>query len=172
MIYCGKKKTNKVLILVSIVVMVLLVLLICKKSIAVYLGSSSSGLNNIKDKGSSAVGDTVVAGYTDLTSRRDLYCVMYQKPLQGSVTYSVGRYISISGNTATNDVGQSYTSIENGKLAYILSKGEGYGAQHAYTTTQRALYKEINTWYDSVGSRLGISNKWILNNRTNLSLST
>ena len=89
---------------------------------------------------------------------------MYQKPLHGTVTYSVGRYISINGNTATNDVGQSYTSIENGKLAYILSKGEGYGAQHAYTTTQRALYKEINVWYDNVGSRLGINNKWLANN--------
>ncbi len=166
MIYGGSRKSykSKVLILIIIILITLLIGILCKNSIAAYLGSASNGLNNIKSKGRAAVGDTVTASYNDLVSRRDYYCVMYQKPLHGTVNYSVGRYISINGNTATNDVGQSYTSIENGKLAYILSRGEGYGAQHAYTTTQRALYKEINTWYDSVGSRLGISNKWILNN--------
>lgn len=167
MTYDGSKKSYKSKILISIIsiIIILLICIACGKSIATYLGSSSQGLNNIKSKGKSAVGDTVSASYNDLVSRNDYYCVMYQKPLHGTITYSVGRYISIKGNTATNDMGKSYTSIENGKLAYILSRGEGYGAQHAYTTTQRALYKSIESWYDSVGGRLGISNKWPSNTR-------
>lgn len=164
MIYGSSKKSykSKVLISIFVILVVILIGVLCEKTIAAYLGSNSSGLNNVKSKGKSAVGDTVTAGYTDLLNRRDFYCVMYHKSLS-TTTYSVGRYISINGNTATNDLGKSYTSIENGKLAYILSRGEGYGAQNAYTTTQRALYKSIENWYDSVGNRLGINNKWPAN---------
>lgn len=155
-----KKNRNIALILISIIMIVLLIGIFNKISIAAYLGSYDSGLSNIKNKGAAAVGDTVTARYSNLLSRNDLYCVMYHKHLSGDVNYRVSRYISITGNTATNDRGQSYTSTQNGKLAYILSRGEGYGAQDNYTRTQLALYRSINGWYDVVGSKLGISNKW------------
>lgn len=160
----ANKNRNKVLILISIIIMLLLIGIFNKDSIAAYLGSYDSGLSNIKSKGSTAVGDTVTATYSNLVNRRDLYCVMFHKSLRGNVNYRVSRYISITGNTATNDRGQSFTSTQNGKLAYILSRGEGYGSQNNYTRTQLALYKSINNWYDIVGSKLGISNKWDRNN--------
>lgn len=154
---------NKVLIIVSIIVFILMGLF-CINSNAAYVGSHSSGLQAIQNKGRSAVGDTVTANLSDLTGRRDLYCIMYHKSLHGNVTYRVGRYIAITGNTATNDVGQSYTSLENGKLAYILCQNQGYGAPDSYTSGQSALYGTINGWYSAVGQRLGINRTYSHNN--------
>ena len=73
MIYGGSRKSykSKVLILIIIILITLLIGILCKNSIAAYLGSASNGLNNIKSKGRAAVGDTVTASYNDLVSRRD-----------------------------------------------------------------------------------------------------
>ncbi len=145
---------NKILMLVSIIV---LVILFTKNSIAVSLGSSSSGLQNVKNQGANAVGNTVTARYYDMITRRDLYCVMHNVTLRGNVLFNVQRFVTITGNTATNDLGHTYSSTENGKLAYILNRGEGYGQQGNYSTTQKLLYRTINGWYTDVGSKLGVN---------------
>ena len=125
--------------------------------LAASLGSHGTGLNKVKDNGASAVGNTVTARYSDMTARTDLYCVMHGKALSGNVVFSINKYIRIDGNTATDESGRTVNSIENGKLAYILHRGEGYGSDAGYTTTQKGVYGTINNWYDAVGSRLGVN---------------
>ena len=147
---------NKIIITIAFVFTMLLGLF-TGDSLATSLGSNSSGLNNVKSKGANAVGYTVTARYSDMTARNDLYCVMHNKALHGNVTFGVQQYVKIKGNVATNSKGKSVTNIQNGILAYILHKGEGYGSAGNYTTTQRGVYGSINKWYDKVGSQLGVT---------------
>ena len=147
---------NKVIISI-IIAFTVLMSVFTGYSLAGSLGKHGEGLNNVKSNGASAVGNTVTARYSDMQSRDDLYCVMHGKALKGNVVFSVNQYIKIDGNKATNQNGNTVTSIENGILAYILHTGEGYGSNGNYTRTQKGVYGTINNWYDAVGSKLGVN---------------
>lgn len=147
------KSRNKLLIFMTSIIG-MIIASICTVSMAENLGSHGEGLNKIISMGADAVSNTVTARYSDLTGRNDLYCIQHNVSLKGNVTFVVDRYISIDGNTATNDAYQTVDSIENGKLAYILSKTEGYGTKDNYTSAQKALYGISNSWYQNVGQYL------------------
>ena len=142
---------NKIIVTLTLMITMLFGILI-GNSQATYLGS----MDQVKSLGAGAVGNNVSASVGIMQGRRDLYCINYNTKLHGTIPYLITRYIEINGNTAKNDYGATLTSIENGKLAYILRRGEGYGAVHNYTSTQRALYGEINNWYYSVGQYIGV----------------
>ena len=105
--------------------------------------------------------------YNVITSRNDLYCVQYGATLRNYryYTYNVQKYIEITGNTATDvSTGTTVNNKLNGTLAYILSRGQGYGPakndnseQQQYTEGQQAVYAIINNWYNQVGSQFGIN---------------
>ena len=105
--------------------------------------------------------------YNIITSRNDLYCVQYGATLRNYryYTYNVQKYIEITGNTATDvSTGATVNNKLNGTLAYILSKGQGYGPakndnseQQQYSEGQQAVYAVINNWYNQVGSQFGIN---------------
>lgn len=156
------KSKNKLLIFMTSIIGIIIVS-ICTVSMAQSLGSHGDGLNAVISMGAGAVSNTVTARYSDMTDRNDLYCVQHNVRLRGDVTFVIDRYVSIDGNTATNDAYQSVTSIENGKLAYILSKGEGYGTKDNYTSTQRALYGVSNSWYQNVGQYLSANMSYSAN---------
>ena len=113
-------------------------------------------------KGGSNVGNSVrlYNMYNMIVNRNDLYCVQYGATLRNYTyyTYNVQKYIEIEGNTAKDpSSGKTVTDNLNGILAYILSKGQGYGSVNDYTDGQRAVYATINDWYNKVGSQLGIN---------------
>ena len=77
--------------------------------------------------------------------------------MSGENVYTVSRYVSIIGNTATYN-NMQVNSTENGKLVYLLSKREGYGkVLHKETSAQLSLWHLINQWSNVVGSSFGFN---------------
>lgn len=151
------KSKNKLLLFV-VVIIVMVISTICTSSIAQSSFSNyGKGLDEIKDR--SAMKGKITLHFSDLTSRTDLYCIMHNARLRGDIDYNIGNYVEIKGNTITriNNNGKSIVNKYNGRLAYILNKGEGYGeAAEEYTAAQRALYKTINDWSRELSNKTGI----------------
>ena len=73
-------------------------------------------------------GKSVIVGYNTLISRNDLYCIQKHAALRAvNVPYTVQKYVKIVGNTATDTKGNTNNSKLNGRLAYIIAHGQGYG---------------------------------------------
>lgn len=157
------KIKNKFLVFIASVIGIMITT-ISTVSTAQYLGKNGAGLNTVKNMGAGAVGNTVGARYSDMTGRNDLYCVQHNVSERGLITYTVDRYVRIDGNTATNDANQSVTSTENGKLAYILNKRDGFGTHESPTTGQRALWGISNSWYENVGKYISANMNYPANN--------
>ena len=157
------KIKNKFLVFIASVIGIMITT-ISTVSTAQYLGQNGAGLNTVKNMGAGAVGNTVGARYSDMTGRNDLYCVQHNVSERGLITYTVDRYVRIDGNTATNDANQSVTSTENGKLAYILNKRDGFGTHESPTTGQRALWGISNSWYENVGKYISANMNYSANN--------
>ena len=157
------KIKNKFLVFITSIIG-MMITTICTISIAADLGQLGTGLDTVKRMGAAAVGNTVQARYSNMTERRDLYCVQHNKSVRDLITYTVDRYVEIDGNTARNEANQVVTSIENGKLAYILNKGEGFGTHENPTSTQKALWGESNSWYNNVGITLSANMSYEKNN--------
>lgn len=159
------KRKSKILALITSVILIIITLAI-NISFAKDLGSHAEGLKKVKEQGLNSVGNVLTANLKDLIDRTDLYCIQHRARLRitEDVQYKVDRYLKIDGNTATSDENKSITSTENGKLAYILNKGEGFGDYYdnnndgkkdiIYSTTQKALYQILNSWSNNVGENL------------------
>lgn len=153
---------NKISILIAIIIGII-VISICTISMAEYVGDHDGGIAAIKDLGMAAAHrhDYIRLNFSDMTSRNDLYCIQHGVAFKSRlVEFRVDRYLKIEGNKATNEGLASVISEQNGMMAYILNKAEGYGLKaHEYTTTQQAIYRVWNTWANSdVGGLLDF--KW------------
>lgn len=112
-------------------------------------------------------GKSVIVGYNTLISRNDLYCIQKHAALRAvNVPYTVQKYVKIVGNTATDTKGNTNNSKLNGRLAYIIAHGQGYGPdQYSCTPSQWAVWSTINTWFAKSGVKLGNFNySWASNN--------
>ena len=99
-----------------------------------------------------------------MTGNRYLYCIHHSA---SSVTgpYTVTNAIDIEGKVATNlKTSKKVSSKSNARLAYILSKKEGYGSLNNYTQSQNALYRYYSTWYSAVGSKLSLDSDMNVSN--------
>lgn len=143
----------------------LIAILVIMSVIVCLTGSAKAAtIEEIKDLAGNAVSKTVKLRYSIMTSRKDLYCIQHHAGLHGLNTYTVNKYVKITGNTATDESGRKSSSTSNGIMAYIISRGQGYGLQGAYTAGQNALYNQINSWYTNSGSALGINWSYAKNN--------
>lgn len=148
------KSKNKLLIFI-IGIIAIIVTAIGTVSVAASLGEYGAGLNKVKELGSNSVGHTIKFKFADLKARDDLYCIQQGAHMSGENVYTVSRYVSIIGNTATYN-NMQVNSTENGKLVYLLSKREGYGKElHNETLAQISLWHLINQWSNVVGSSFG-----------------
>ena len=124
--------------------------------------SSNKVLNSIKQNGAKSEGKTVYFNYEMLQSRNDTYCVQKGASLTNNWTlYKVEKYVKIVGKQATDSTGKTKNSQANARLAYIISKQQGY---NNCSPGQMAMWNQINSWYTNVGSVLGIDNKCENNN--------
>lgn len=104
-----------------------------------------------------AVRGTVTLNWNLLKGNWRLFCVQHGSEMSED-TYTIARYVHISGNTAKNDTGRTKTSTYNGRLAYILAQKEGYGDSFPnYSGSQLALYDMINGWFTNVGESIGVN---------------
>ena len=119
----------------------------------------------IRDKGN-AENKTVEVSYSTLTSSGNttLYCIQHGIGFTRA-TYTVKRYIHITGNVAENKNGTKKTSQYNGVLAYAIGTRQGHGSGGGnYTAAQQVIYNIINNWFSRVGSSLGINLSYAGNN--------
>ena len=150
------KSKNKLLIFI-IGIIAIIVTAIGTVSVAASTNTGGNGLDNIKKYGSDSVGFTIRFRFADLNVRDDLYCIQQGAHMSGENVYTVSRYVSIIGNTATYN-NMQVNSTENGKLVYLLSKREGYGkVLHKETSAQLSLWHLINQWSNVVGSSFGFN---------------
>ena len=89
--------------------------------------SSAKTVSCEEIKSGKSIGKNVVLSLQDLHERSDLYCVQWQSRLRYyDVTYVVSKYVKIVGNEATDDKGNTSKTKLNGRLAYIIAKGDEY----------------------------------------------
>ena len=142
---------KKLLIFITIIIGIIITA-VCTVSMAESLGENGIGLNNVKIKGADAVGHTVTAIFDDMLARDDLYCIQQGIGMEGKITYTVSKYVKIVGNTMTCN-GIQVNSVENGKIAYILNKAEGYGPEYLNETIgQISLWHHINYWDKAINN--------------------
>ncbi len=124
--------------------------------------SQAATLSVDEIKKGSNVGATVRLNLNTLNSRNDLYCVQHHQFLDASniYTYRVAKYVEIVGNDAKSG-GTTVSNKDNGTLAYIISKKEGY--RYGSSTGQYAMWQHINTWFSSVGGKFGLNWMWTFN---------
>ena len=78
-----------------------------------------------------------------MRTRNNIYCIAKDRPFNGNRMYLVLASTYIDGN---------YTSTgrfdyANGKMAYVLSRNQGYGQEvHAYTTGAKSVYSLSGYW--------------------------
>ena len=145
---------------------------------ATFAASSTVTCDQIKQ--GTNVGKNVVLSLDDLHKRSDLYCIQWKSSLHfDQVKYVVNKYVKIEGNTATDNNGNKSQTTSNGKLAYIIAKGDEYfnarGGKDGESgvsiyPSQQAVWGIINYWYQESGKKLGNfdqtwegNNSWGLN---------
>lgn len=140
--------------------------------------SSAKTVSCEEIKSGKSIGKNVLLSLQDLHERSDLYCVQWQSRLRYyDVTYVVSKYVKIVGNEATDDKGNTSKTKLNGRLAYIIAKGDefyksiGGKDPNAGTTAyapQQAMWATINSWYRNSGKKLGnFDHSWTYNNNWN-----
>ena len=140
--------------------------------------SSAKTVSCEEIKSGKSIGKNVVLSLQDLHERSDLYCVQWQSRLRYyDVTYVVSKYVKIVGNEATDNNGNTSKTKLNGRLAYIIAKGDEYyksiGGKDPYAGTtayapQQAMWATINSWYRNSGRKLGnFDHSWTYNNNWN-----
>ena len=101
--------------------------------------------------GSDAVGNTIKANQNAMNNISRLFCIDHGTAME-TATYQIKKYVTITGNTAKVYGGKTSTSTTNGKMAYILSKFQGYsGTFPNYSGSQLCVYQIVNSWLSTVG---------------------
>lgn len=138
----------------KIIISLLIVTIIC-----IINTSSVHAMPSLSNEKQISVGFSNTASNTyKLTGSKWLYCLDHGAHLSSydHNIYTVKYTVKIVGNEAKCG-SKSEKSKYNAGLAYILSKGGGYGSSKKNTTsTQNALWWYWNSWLKEVGSKLGI----------------